>query len=206
MREVTIDNVLYYTRSAPCGYGYEIIKEEKIGEKKKKRSLYFTTYDNELFRSIFYKMKDTQKLPDALPNTSSEIPPPKVLVHDTKHYRYHYFVDTPEKLKKACIKTLKERVDENYYYKANEPTNDSGIDSLDELDDIPKKFAGMRTTFERKFKDYQREVIEYKSSMVDWSDLQRILDDEDLTVRFIWNVINKFEGDSLSLEDMDVVV
>ena len=204
MREVTIDNIKYYTRNAPCGYGYEIIKEEKIDEKKK-RSLYFRTYDIKLLKSIFSKMEETQKLPDALPNTSSEIPPPRVLVHNTKHFRYHYFVDTPERLKNACIKILKERVEEKYYYKPNEPTNDSGIDSLDELDDIPEKFAGMRTEFERKFKDYQREVTYYKSAMVDWKDLQRILDNEDLEVRFVWNVITEFEQDSLTLENMEVV-
>ena len=206
MKEVTIDGIEYYTRNAPCGYGYEIIKEEKIDEKKKKRRVYFRTYKIELLKSIFDKMKDTGKLPNVFPNTSSEIPPPKVLVHDTKHFRYHYFVDTPEKLKKTCIKILKERVDEDYYYKPEEPTNDSGIDSLDELDTIPEKFAGMKSSFEMKFKVYQRAVIEYKSFMTDWGNLQRILDNEDLEIRFVWNVINEFEPENLRLEDMIVVV
>ena len=79
------------------------------------------------------------------------------------------------------------------------------FDSLDDLNTIPERFAGMRSSFEKKFKDYQRSLREYNSSMGDWIDLQRIVDGEDVSVEFVWNVISEFEPENLRLEDMVVV-
>ena len=169
MKKLKIDEVEYYTRTS--NYGYQIMSKILIEDGRNKYTEIFQSFDKEKINNVFTEMEKTMELPISFPDTSKEIPPIKILVHRQKHFTAHYNVSTKEMLIKTFRYILKQ--EKNYYYKPDEPKNDTGVTCLEDLELIP--FEGMRIQTTEKWEKYEKELEKYKSEMSDWNNLQEVL-------------------------------
>ncbi|MFV2016637.1 MAG: hypothetical protein ACC656_14500, partial [Candidatus Heimdallarchaeota archaeon] len=145
------DKIEVYSRRNPNGYGYEIIKETEIDKKRTRYHFQriFHSYNPELINEIITKINSSSKIPETWPDISKEVPPIRILRFESKHYNYHFDVQTPEKFEKAARKIMKEESESYGYYPPDPPQNDSGIQNVEELKKIG--IDTLRKEVEQKF-------------------------------------------------------
>lgn len=120
-----------------------------IFDRKLKKTL-FKSYDEEKTKSAIKQLRETSDL-SQLPSTEGEVPPPKLLVVEEKHGTRSYDVSTPDKLFKASLELVNQRVDNGYYYlgEIGELEYDLGL-TEEEINKLP----------EGKVKKYAKELLE----------------------------------------------
>jgi hypothetical protein len=194
MKYLKIGEVEYYTRSEPNGYGYQIMGKTRIDEIRKKFSQLFISYDKNKVKDIFTKMEETGELPNTFPDTSNEVPPIKILVHRSKHFTSHYNASTKEMLTKTIRHILTDEQD--YYYKPDEPKNDSGVTCVEDLELIP--FEVMRKEATVKWLNYEKELKEHKIRMMDWNNLQEVIKGKGNPM----DAMREYESDNWDVESL----
>jgi len=197
MKMLKIGEVVYYTRREPYGYGYQIMSKTPIDEKRNKYDELFLSYDKEKVKEIFDKIEKTKEVPTTFPDTSNEVPPTRVLVHRTKHYTYHYNVSTKEMLIKTFRHILNEEKD--YYYKPDEPKNDTGITCVEDLEKIP--FDEMREQTAEKWEKYEKQLKSYKNEFFDWNILQEVINGKG-NLRDVRDTMDVYEEGKWEIEDL----
>lgn len=157
----------YFLRAEPNGYGYQII--DRCGFTKVYNT-YILEKAEDALKIIYDIIKEngtidqlsTEELLEKLPKINTETPPPKVLVYDSKHHKYHYDVSTPELLSKTTQKILSEEIGYSFSHPGEEPTLKTGL-SEDEIENLPdgtiKEFAKEEL---RKFNNFFEEWKENK--------------------------------------------
>lgn len=202
MKYLKIGETEYYTRSEPNGYGYQIMGKTSIlvvsvllqDETRKKFDVLFASFDKEKVNNVFTKMEETGEVPNTFPDTSNEVPPIKILVHRSKHFTSHYNVSTKEMLMKTMRHILTGEKD--YYYKPDEPKNDSGVTSSEDLELIP--FEVMRKEATVKWLNYEKELKEHKIRMIDWNNLQDVINGKGNPME----AMGEYENDNWDIEDL----
>jgi hypothetical protein len=98
------DNVTFFVRNNPDGFGYEIIRKE-IGDDKRIKSfkVIFHSSDREQTKRMFELIK-AGKEPNEEPETNFS---PRLLIIKEKHYDYHFFVTDVNHLNQVCFEYLK---------------------------------------------------------------------------------------------------
>jgi len=201
--EIT-DTLEIYTRPNLNGYGYEICSRTFIdwkedGNKRHEYKLLFHSFDKNLILSLYEDIKKLKSVPETWPDTSKEVPPMRIFRFESKHYTYHFDAQTPEKLEAAARKVLN---DESPYWAPDVPKNDSGIESIEELDLVG--IDPWKTAVEEKFNRYQKEFKQYKIDRKNWEDLQLVIKGGG-NLRDVLNVLREYESGRYEILDLDEV-
>lgn len=159
MMKTEINGEIYFTRNNPNGYGYEIMKKVLIeGTKNISYTLIFRSYNKILVVNVMDVFMSGEIVTD-FPDTSTEIPPPKILVSHFKHWDGYYDVSTPKLLNNTYRHILKEVYSDNIdsYAPLTDIVNDTGVESQEELDKIPNDIA-LKDIVQKKWNEYQEKI------------------------------------------------
>lgn len=196
MRKIKIDGIEYYSRSAPSGYGFEIMK---IVDKK--YYLVFRSIDKGLVSSYMDRFMEGEVVTE-FPDTSYEKSPNKILVYRSKHFTYYYSVPTLESLDKTMRHILKEKY--GPYIENMKPSdnveNESGVTSDEEVESIP--IEAVREEVRKKWNKYKRREQENKELIRDYNNLKAIVTDKGGNAR---NAMDTYECERWELETLMVV-
>lgn len=205
MKRVKIsDTVEVFNTNGYQGYGYQILKRsevERISENKirYKRELLFHSYNKKVVLELMTQIEETKTIPETWPDTSTEIPQARIFKFDSKHYTYHFDAQTPEKLEKAARRVLKE---ESPYYPPDEPKNESGIETIEELEKIG--IDSLKKEVEEKFNKYQKQLKNYNYHLSDWNNLCLVLEGKG-ELNNVLDALDKYEVDRYEIIDLDEV-
>jgi len=210
-RYIELDGHEYYTRGNPNGYGYEIMKKERIGEGEYdfKYTCYFRHNNRDVVKDLFDWIIEKERLPINGEITKwSEVPETpilKIVIHETKHHTYHYRAESEEELEKVLRIILKERHEEGWYYNPLEDkdaVNKSGFETKEQIEALPdgkvKEFAL------KEWNNYEKFSETYATDIRRWVELEKIVKEGWGKLGNVERVIFHFEGDRLRIEDVTI--
>ena len=201
MKSFLIENIEYYTRRNPSGYGYEIISKTPIGDNRYRYSCLFRSMDKELVNSKMDELIKTKQVPE-FPDTSNEVDNGKVLVYRSKHFTHHYSVPSLDIFYKVLRKILK---DEYGGYvdnmKPNEPKNETGITCIEDLDKI--QIESVREEISQKWDKYQKRMVQYRMSLREYDNLKLVIETSEKGDPK--SAISEYEGDCWELVDLEII-
>jgi hypothetical protein len=197
----------YFMRNEPNGYGYQII--DRCGFIKV-YDTYVSEKAEEAQKIIYESLEENgdlkENISELLPSTEGEIPPPKVLVYDSKHHKYHYDVSTPVLLSKTIQKILSEEIGHSFHHPGEEPTLKTGL-SAEEIENLPegtvKEFA------KEELKKFNKFLEGWKENKRQYDILEKFLK-VDLEKTYVSSSTSKdllyhYLGNYVDVEELDKV-
>lgn len=197
-RYIEFEDHTYYALQKTYDNYWAVIKKDKENNIK----MLFYNYDKNVVKKFLDDLIENEALPNIPSDVCIDKLEQRVLVYKSKHYTYYYKANTGEELKKVCIKILSEEF--NSYYKPLEPINDSGINSLEELETLDK-FKNLPesvlNTIKYNFKSYIHKYREYKQDINSFNDLKLAIEGK-LNTDQTYNILQEFESDRIELETL----
>ena len=197
------DTTEVYVRQQPYGYGFEVMQKTKLAASTQRPegairyTKIFHSYDKQKVLDVFKDIETTKQLPAQLPPTVDESIPARVLVFKGKHDTAYYDVHSLELLEKTCRHIL--TTEAHYYYKPEQPTNDSGVNSLEDIDKIP--FKDLQIATRQKFEAYNEALKAYNIKLEDWDNLQHVIDGKG-TLADVIDAMQIYENDNYEIEQL----
>lgn len=199
-RKITIEKREYFLTRSMLSYGYDIRVKEANNPKANSVRL-FHTYNKELADEIMDRFMEGE-IVISFPDTSKEVPPARILVHNTKHSDDYYMVPTLKSLKLVCTYIIKNRyVNEDYYWPPEKPKNESGITCAEDLETIT--FEKIKEEVTLKWNAYQTYLRNYKADLRSWTELLKVVNGDPHADPI--NVMREFESGSWEIEDPSIV-
>lgn len=199
-KKITIEHREYFLTKSMLSYGYDIRCKEANNPKANSVQL-FHTYKQELAEEIMNRFMEGE-IVISFPDTSKEIPPVRMLVHNTKHSDDYYMVPTLKALKQTCTYIIKKRyVYEDYYWPPEKPENKTGITCAEDLETIT--FDEIKKEVTAKWNAYQTYLYNYKIELNNWNALLKVVNGDAHADPI--NVMREFEGDRWELLDPSII-
>jgi len=200
MQRITIDGIEFYTRSNPNGYGYEIVSKMPLDENHSRYTVEFHSYYRDLVKVLFDRIKEKGELIN-FPDTSSEIPPSKILVHHSKHFTGYYQANTLKELDKVFRYILiTEYKDYIHMMELKTIKNESGVTSEEEIRSI--SIDAVRERIKMEWDEYQSNLKKYQKELKDWENLKDVVlgkgGDANLAME-------TYESDRWEIEEIQIV-
>lgn len=179
----------FFQRSHPEGYGYEVIDRNEGNFK-----IMLHTYDKQ--KSIDYcneLIADENATP---PETSSEVPPKRILVINHKYGSIYFSADTPEEYKeKAVGYIIKQANNEFQYYPPRDETDKKYLGfTEDEINSMPK--GRVKDVAIIELNNFKEREAHNKAHEIAWKTLEVIKKvGTDCTIVDISKVLNFYEGE-----------